>query len=297
MESSESVFLLMYIFVKKKMRYKIGMVVLFINFFLSSCASKKITDVSYIIALKENSLATPKLNVFIPRSSKAKSLPVLIFVHGGYWNSGRKETYNLLGRNFAAKDVVTVIPDYTLSPKTDYDGMTKQIAAVIQWTKDSISKYKGNPSKIFITGHSAGGHLAALAVMNPKYGIDPKSISGIILNDAAGLDMKYYLEENPPTAAHDYLTTWSSSPAKWQDASPIYFLDKNTPPFLIYVGSKTYNSIKTTNSRFIDALHPFQPEVKAIRLNKKHVDMITQYLYPWSDRYDEVLNFIKNQQK
>jgi hypothetical protein len=63
--------------------------------------------------------------------------------------------------------------------------------------------------------------------MNPKYGIDPKSISGIILNDAAGLDMKHYLEENPPTA-HNYITTWTSSPFKWQDASPIYFLDKNT---------------------------------------------------------------------
>jgi hypothetical protein len=55
--------------------------------------------------------------------------------------------------------------------------------------------------------------------MNPKYGIDPKSISGIILNDAAGLDMKYYLE-NPPTAVHNYITTWTSSPVKWQDASP-----------------------------------------------------------------------------
>jgi hypothetical protein len=42
----------------------------------------------------------------------------------------------------------------------------------------------------------------------------------------------------------------------------IYFLDKNTPPFLIYVGDKTYSSIKTTNKRFIDALYPFQPEVK-----------------------------------
>jgi hypothetical protein len=40
------------------------------------------------------------------------------------------------------------------------------------------------------------------------------------LNDAAGLDMKHYLEENPPTAAHNYITTWTSSPFKWQDASP-----------------------------------------------------------------------------
>jgi len=279
------------------MRYKIGILVLLSSIILSSCATKKITDVSYLVDSKENTIAAPKLNVFIPRNSKAKSLPVLIFVHGGYWNSGSKGIYDLLGRNFARKDVVTVIPDYTLSPNTDYDGMTKQIAAVIQWTKDSISKYKGNPNQVFVTGHSAGGHLAALAVMNPKYGIKPSGISGIILNDAAGLDMKHYLEENPPTAEHDYLTTWGSSPAKWQDASPIYFLDKNTPPFLIYVGDKTYTSIKVTNKRFIDALHPFQPEVTAVRLNKKHVPMVTQYFWPYSNRFNEVIDFMKSQQK
>lgn len=279
------------------MRYKTTILVLLNTLLLGSCASKKITDVSYLVPSKGNTIATPKMNVFIPRNSKAKQLPVLIFVHGGYWNSGRKGTYDLLGRNFASKGVVTVIPDYTLSPNTDYDGMAKQIAAVIQWTKDSINKYKGNPNAVFVTGHSAGGHLGALAVMNPKYGIDPKSISGIILNDAAGLDMKYYLEENPPTAEYNYITTWTNSPAKWQDASPIYFLDKNTPPFLIYVGDQTYASIKTTNKRFIDALHPFQPEVSAIRVDKKHVPMVTQYFYPWSDRYDEVINFMKSKIK
>ena len=279
------------------MRNKIAILVLLNSFLLGSCASKKIKDASYLAPSKESTIAVPKMNVFVPRNSKTKQLPVLIFVHGGYWNSGRKGTYDLLGRNFARKGVVTVIPDYTLSPNTDYDGMAKQIAAVIQWTKDSIGKFNGNPNGVFITGHSAGGHLGALAVMNPKYGIDPKSISGIILNDAAGLDMKYYLEENPPTAAHNYITTWTSSPAKWQDASPIYFLDKNTPPFLIYVGDKTYSSIKTTNKRFIDALHPFQPDVKAVPVNKKHVPMVTQYFWPWSNRLDEVVDFMKSHLK
>jgi hypothetical protein len=66
---------------------------------------------------------------------------------------------------------------------------------------------------------------------------------GIILNDAAGLDMKYYLEENPPTAEHNYITTWTSSPARWQDASPIYFFRQKHTSFLIYVGDKTYSSI------------------------------------------------------
>ncbi len=259
---------------------------------LASCSSKKFKDVSYLSDSNSEMANSPKMNVFVPRNSKAEQGPVLIFVHGGNWNSGRKGTYDLLGRNFAKKGVVTIIPDYILSPNADYDGMTQQIAAVIQWAKDSVSKYNGNPNEIFITGHSAGGQLGALAVMNPKYGIDASSIAGIIFNDAAGLDMKRYLMENPPTVVDNYLITWTKNPDNWQQASPIYFINKDTPPFLIYIGDKTYASIKKGNSNFISALHPFQSNVTPIHLNKKHVPMVTQYFWPWSNRFAEVIEFM-----
>ena len=260
---------------------------------MTGCAVQKTKDINYLPQTAQNNVSQPTLNVFAPKKAHGKKLPVLLFVHGGNWNSGNKNQYGFYGRNFAKKDVVTVLPDYTLSPDADYNEMAQQIAAVIQWTKQNIEKYNGDPSQIFITGHSAGGQLAALAVMNPKYGIDPKIISGIILNDAAGLDMKYYLEGNPPEDDNDYITTWSTSPAKWQDASPVYFLNKNTPPFLIYVGDKTYQSIKTANERFLAKLHALQPDVTPIHVNKKHVPMILQYIWPWSKRYDETIHFIE----
>jgi acetyl esterase/lipase len=71
------------------------------------------------------------------------------FVHGGYWNSGRKGTYDLLGQ-FCSKGVVTVIPDYTLSPTASYDEMTKEIAAVIKWVQANSKEYKGNAKQILL---------------------------------------------------------------------------------------------------------------------------------------------------
>jgi arylformamidase len=274
------------------MRYFSGFLFLLFIFSLHSCSTKKITDVPYLSTSIATETSLPKLNVFVQRRLKAEA-PILIFVHGGYWNSGRKGTYDLLGRNFARKGVVTVIPDYTLSPAASYDEMTKEIAAVIKWVQANSKKYNGNAKQIYVTGHSAGGHLAALAVMNPKYGIDAKAISGIILNDAAGLNMKDYLEKNPPTAQYDYLATWTNNPANWQAASPIYFIDKDTPPFLIYVGDQTYDSIKTANNQFLKALQPFQPDVSPIFIDKKHVPMVTQYFWPWNDRIGEVVGFMK----
>ncbi|MGO4906468.1 alpha/beta hydrolase [Flavobacterium sp. W20_MBD1_R3] len=280
------------------MRFLIVLLLVLNGLLLVNCGAKKRTDVSYLTAFNKKS-DEPLLNIFVPSKSNSTARPVLIFIHGGNWNSGRKGTYDLLGRNFARKGIITVIPNYTLSPNANYDDMAIQIASVIQWTKEHISQHNGNSTKIYITGHSAGGHLAALSVMNPKYGIETGTIAGIILNDAAGLDMLHYLEENPPTDKDDYSTTWTSNPQQWKDASPIYFLNKNTPPLLIYVGDKTYNSIKIANNRFVAALQPFQSHVTPIRLNKKHVPMVLQYFSPWSNRFDEIIAFMKlhNKQK
>ena len=274
----------------------------------SNCASKKYENVAYLdkaVSEKTNDQPLPTLNIFSPKKAKKakkfskkfnakdQKLPVLIFVHGGNWNSGDKKTYNFFGRNFAKKGIVTVIVGYTLSPKANYDDMTKQVAAAINWTKNNISEYNGNPDKVFLTGHSAGGHLIALSTMNPKYEVKDQTISGIILNDAAGLDMYHYLQNDPPTKSSNYDTTWSKNPETWKKASPIYYLDEETPSIMLYLGEKTYESIKVSNARFLDSLQQFQPNVKPILLDKKHVPMMVQYFFPWSKRYDEIIKFIK----
>ncbi|MCD9854258.1 carboxylesterase family protein [Epilithonimonas sp. JDS] len=257
-----------------------------------SCRPTRIyKDISYT---KNHKGEDVKLNIFTPKNIKDKNLPVLIFVYGGNWNTGNKNKYNLLGRNFARKNMVVVIPDYTLSPNADVNEMTKEIAAAIQFTKANAKNYHGNPERIFISGHSAGGQLSTSAVMNPKYGIPEKTILGIILIDGAGIDMKNYLEKYPPTAEDNYDITWSKDPEKWKQASSIYFINEKTPPFLIYVGEKTYPSIKVANDNFLKALKPFQPNVKPILLNKKHVPMVLQYFLPWSKRFDEAVNFMES---
>ena len=96
---------------------------------LASCQSVKYKDVVYGQSKNKSDL---KLNVFVPNNSEQTKFPVLIFVHGGNWNSGDKNQYGFFGRNFAKKDVITVIPEYTLSPKANVDEMTSEIAMAIK---------------------------------------------------------------------------------------------------------------------------------------------------------------------
>jgi acetyl esterase/lipase len=256
---------------------------------LASCSTKKFKNITYTTSDQNRPL---QLNVFVPRKAKSDKLPVLLYVHGGNWNSGNKNIYGFFGRNFAKKGVITVIPNYTLSPNANYNQMANEIAAAIKWTAIEIERFGGNPKNLFVTGHSAGGHLVALATMNPKYGVVSETVSGIILNDAAGLDMEYYLKQVPPTAENNYLTTWTNDSNEWKNASPIYFINEKTLPFMMYVGKKTYNSIKVGNERFLKELLKYQKDVTLILLNKKHAPMILQYFWPWNDRIDETIDFI-----
>ena len=272
------------------MKFLKALLSILIMVLFTNCASKKYKDISF---LNSNKLQ-PSLNIFVPKNKKFSNNNVLIFVHGGNWNSGDKKMYNFFGRNFSKKGITTVIVGYTLSPIVNYDTMTREIAEAITWTKKNISNYKGNSDKIFLTGHSAGGHLIALAATNKTYLKDQSIVKGVILNDAAGLDMKNYLEILPPTQENNYLQTWSNNSDNWKDASPIYFLDKNSPPFMMYVGTKTYESIKVSNERFLKKLHEFQPNVQPIFLDKKHVPMMTQYIFPNNKRYKEIIKFMNS---
>ncbi len=265
---------------------------------LSGCSFKRISrskDIVYQLA--DQKIPEQKLNIFAPKKH-AQDKNVLIFIHGGNWNSGRKSQYNLIGRHWAKKDIVTVIIDYPLSPAANYETMAEASAQAVKWVKENISKYGGNPERIFVSGHSAGGHLAALISTDDQYfknlGIE-NPIAGTILIDAAGLDMDGYLQEERFEKGHTYMNTFTSDPAIWKKATPLYHLHKSMPPMLIYRGGKTYPSISKSNEKFIAALKEFAPETAyRVQKNKKHVPMITQFFNPWNRRYGEIIEFIKS---
>lgn len=265
---------------------------LIIPFLIASCTTQKATDISYLKSSQALVESFPKLDVYTP--DETENSPVVIFIHGGNWDAGKKEIYTFLGRNFAKKDVVTVIPGYTLSPQGNYNTMAKEVAAAIKWTHDNVAKYGGNPDEIFLMGHSAGGHLIALVGTNPKYLENIDLVKGIVLNDAAGLDMYSFLKENPPSESRHYKVTWTENEENWKDASPIYFLSEKAPPFYIYTGTKTYPSIIAGNKEFVQKLNSYQLNAEINYLPKKHVPMMRQFIFPWNKRYSEILEFINS---
>jgi acetyl esterase/lipase len=108
-----------------------------------------------------------KLDLYLPKG--AKDYPTLFFVHGGGWTGGSRSGFDRIGRTFARNGVAFVSTGYRLSPKVQHPAHIQDVAQGFAWTVANIGKHGGDPGAIFVSGHSAGGHLAALLATDDDY--------------------------------------------------------------------------------------------------------------------------------
>ena len=103
------------------------------------------------------------LDIFPARQPNAAALaPVLVFIHGGYWRALDKADHSFIAPSFNADGAVVVVPNYALCPAVSIEHITLQMAAAVAWVWRNAGRFGGDPSRIALVGHSAGGHLAAM---------------------------------------------------------------------------------------------------------------------------------------
>jgi arylformamidase len=88
--------------------------------------------------------------------------PVLVFVHGGYWRSLDKSDFSFVAPSFTARGAMVVVPNYGLCPAVGMEDIALQITRAVAWTVRNAAAHGGDPARIAVVGHSAGGHLAAM---------------------------------------------------------------------------------------------------------------------------------------
>lgn len=118
--------------------------------------------------------------------------PVLVYIHGGYWRSGSKEDNCNFVPTFTERGATVVLVEYDLCPNVTVSDIVRQTRASIAWIYKNIMRYGGNPGKLFISGHSAGGHLTAMALAHDweKEGLPGDLIKGAVATSGVyDLDM------------------------------------------------------------------------------------------------------------
>lgn len=277
-------------------------VLLMLLFFVNECAtarpSRRTKDIAYVDAGTPGFHAERHLlDVYAPKRSSAKPRPVVVFIHGGNWDSGNKNIYTFIGRRLAKQGVVAVVINYRLAPAVQVPDMANDCARAVFWATRHIAEYGGDPDRIFVMGHSAGGGLAALLATNDmlfiQLGLVKNPVKGAILDDPAGLDMFDYLKKMEYPNDQQYLVPFGTNPTVWREVSPIYYLKASSPPMLVYAGGRTYPSITNSTRKFSERLqelglkHRYQ-----VLAGKKHVGMVLQLYWKNNVIYRDLLKLV-----
>ena len=88
--------------------------------------------------------------------------PVLVFIHGGWWRSLDKRDHSFVAPAFTQAGAMVVVPNYALCPSVTIETIVLQMVAALVWVHKHAARYGGDPGRIVVAGHSAGGHLAAM---------------------------------------------------------------------------------------------------------------------------------------
>ena len=192
-------------------------------------------DLSYYDGADRDPDGFQTLDLYVPKG--ADHAPVLIFVHGGGWSykEGDPHTRGRLGPHnpfFASHGVIVASISYRLSPAYKHPAHVEDVARAFAWTKANVAKYGGDPGQIFLTGHSAGGHLVALVVADPKY-LAAHQLSAADVRGVMPISGTFTVGEKG-----DRLDKiWGTQEAA-DDASPTNHIRAGLPPFLFFAGDQ-----------------------------------------------------------
>jgi acetyl esterase/lipase len=156
---------------------------------------------------------------------------VVVFFYGGSWTAGSRGLYRFVGAALAERGIVTVLPDYRLYPQVKFPLFVDDGALAVAWVQKHAHEFGGDPQRIVLMGHSAGGHEAAFLAYDrqllERVGAHPEWIVGLV-----GLSGPYALE--PDTKV---LNTIFASPYTAADWQPVRFVTSQSPPTLLVHGT------------------------------------------------------------
>ncbi|MDP6345562.1 MAG: alpha/beta hydrolase [Alphaproteobacteria bacterium] len=118
--------------------------------------------------------------------------PVQVFFHGGYWQMLSKDDFSYVARAFQPRGIATAVVEYSLIPTVDMDELVRQCRAAVAWTWRNAQSFGGDRERLFISGHSAGGHLVAMLMATDWPAFDGLPVDTI--KGGCGLSGLYDLE-------------------------------------------------------------------------------------------------------
>lgn len=177
------------------------------------------------------------LDVYSP--TEGERCPVVLWIHGGGWKGGDKGSVQHKPAAFTGRGYVLVSINYRMLPNVSLKEMMGDVASSVRWVRDNIAKHRGNPESIFVMGHSAGAHLAALICTDGRYlgdaGVSMKCLKGCVPVDVSAYDIPKRIKDLDDGISSNFRLVFSTDEAAQRELSPISHVKEGAviPPFLI----------------------------------------------------------------
>jgi acetyl esterase/lipase len=212
------------------------------------------------------------LDVYVPDPPPEKA-PVVVFFYGGSWEGGQKADYLFAAQGLVARGWVVVVPDYRVWPEVRFPAFVEDGAAATAWVLANAARYGGDPERVYVMGHSAGAHIAAMLALDPDWlaskGADRDRLAGLI-----GLAGPYdFLPLKSDTLKQIFETEDpAKDPARTQ---PITFAAPGAPPTLLATGTADHTVRARNSVRLAAALEAAGVPVTLVRYDKVgHVGIV-----------------------
>jgi len=197
-----------------------------------------------------------RLDLFRPAGGS--DLPVLLFAHGGVWQRGDKDDYRHIGEAYARRGVLTAVVSYRLAPAARHPAQAQDMARAVAWLVRHASEYGARADRIYLSGHSAGGHLVSLLLFDPQYlraeGVDPETLGGIIPLSGV-FDLTKAMDDTPGGGLDRYVyPTFGDDRRGLEEASPINHLHPTRVPLLVILAGNDYQGMLKQSEMFVEAL-------------------------------------------
>ncbi len=186
------------------------------------------------------------LDVFAAETGKAA--PTQVFFHGGYWMSRDKADFRFLARAFVPAGAACVLVNYALIPTVDMDELVRQCRAALVWVQRNASSFGGDPDRIFISGHSAGGHLVTMMMATdwPAFA----GIPGDFIKGACAISGIYDLTPIPLSYLNE---TLNLSAGEVQRNAPVKLPPRTANPLLVAYGALESDEFHRQSRELTDA--------------------------------------------
>ncbi len=183
-----------------------------------------------------------RLDIYSPRNVDTQT-PIVVFLYGGRWQQGTRDGYRFVGRSLARRGFIAVIPDYRLYPEVCFPAFVEDAALALRWVSRELLDTAVGRRPLFISGHSAGAHIAALMALDERY-LEAHQLSPAMLTGVVGISGPY---DFLPLRDQD-LREMFGPEARHPESQPMHWVRSGAPPFLLLHGDADH-TVRPGNAR------------------------------------------------